>query len=82
MRIITLLSTLLTLPAFAGDDETVEAQYKAVTEIDMGSIDLTATLIKPEVASISESKRPVFAPMIHLRTDFKHEMRESLLTLP
>jgi hypothetical protein len=47
----------------------------------MGELDIEATLVKPSIATIGEAKRPIFAPMIHLRTDFKKEMKESLIEM-
>ena len=77
---ITLLS--ITTTALADDTATkAEVRYNKVTTIDMGELEVDAPLVKPSIASIGEANRPVFAPMIHLRTDFKKEMKESIIEM-
>ena len=67
--------------ALAGDEETPNVKYQAVTEIDMVDVNLQADMVKPSIAEIGEAKRPRFAPMIQLREHFHKEMRESLSTI-
>ena len=77
---ITLFS--ITTTAFADDTSSEpEVRYNKVTTIDMGELEVDAPLIKPSIASIGEAKRLIFAPMIHLRTDFKKEMKESVFEM-
>ncbi len=81
MKYAILALTLISSTALAGDENEPDVRYKAITEIDMGELDLKAPIVTPELQAIGESARPVFAPMIQLRKDFAVEMRESVSQL-
>ena len=55
-----------------------QIQYKKITEIELDTVSLDAAVVKPNLAAINESPRPVFNPMIQLRTDFNKEMQDSI----
>ena len=52
--------------------------YKKETSIDFEGLEIEGQLIKPSGATINERKPAPFNPLIHLRTDFSHEMRASI----
>lgn len=60
---------------FAEDRST---EYKRRTEIDFEAIDVTGELVKPQGSFILERQQASFNPLIKLRTDFNHEMRDSV----
>lgn len=67
--------------AQAQDTESPDITYKAVTTIDMGEVGLKADMVTPELKAVAETRRPIFAPMIRLREDFKVESKESILQM-
>ena len=77
IRIVALLSMLVSTSALAQDGER-EVKYKARTEIDFESVDVTGELVKPNGALLLDRKRASFNPLIVLRADFNLEMRQSV----
>ena len=77
-RILFLL--VFSIPAAQAQETPQPAvQYQKVTEIDIETVSLTADVVKPELSAISESRRPAFHSLFRLRTDFKDEMKETVL---
>ena len=81
MKRIILVLGLAATTAQAQDSTEQDISYKAVTTIDMVDVGLKGDLITPELTAVAETRRPVFAPMIKLREDFKKESKESLLQI-
>lgn len=76
MRMIFLsLALLATAPAFADD---VEILIPEVTEVDFEGVDVNASIDGPDIIVVSETRRPVIAPFITLRSHFSPEMKASL----
>ena len=61
--------------AFAQDRA---AEYKKRTEIDFEALDITGEMVKPQGSVIIERKRAEFNPLIKIRTDFNHEINDSV----
>ena len=61
--------------AFAQDRA---AEYKKRTEIDFEALDITGEMVKPQGSVIIERRRAEFNPLIKIRTDFNHEMNDSV----
>ena len=61
--------------AFAQDKQ---IQYQKRTEIDFEAIDIEGEMIKPKGSIIMERTRTRFNPLIELRTDWNHEMNDSV----
>ena len=78
MKYLVLALAFTATAANAQEAQDPDVTYKAVTTIEMGSVDLTAGTIAPELKALNEARRPVFNPMITLREDFKAESKESL----
>ena len=60
---------------FAQDRAT---EYEKRTEIDFEALDITGEMIKPQGSVIIERRKAEFNPLIKIRTDFNHEMNESV----
>ena len=76
-RILFLL--VFSIPAAQAQETPQPAvQYQKVTEIDIETVSLTADVVKPELGK-PESRRPAFHSLFRLRTDFKDEMKETVL---
>ena len=60
---------------FAQDRAT---EYKKRTEIDFEALDITGEMVKPQGSVIIERRRAEFNPLIKIRTDFNHEMSDSI----
>jgi hypothetical protein len=80
MKTFILLSAAFILPvqAIAQDDSSANIEYKSVTTIDMGEIDLKAPILRPSLTQISETRSLQFNPLIQLRSDFHPEMLSSV----
>lgn len=73
--------SLLATSAFAGDDKDrkeVEVRYKAITELDLTGVELTAPVVKPNIGWINQLNHLEFDSLVKLRKDFKPEMRSSV----
>ena len=55
--------------------------YKKETEIDFEGLEIEGELLKPSGAIISERKPAPFNPLIHLRTDFNIEMKQTVIDI-
>jgi hypothetical protein len=64
-------------PALAQSQDS-DVIYKQVTEIDMGGVNVSATIVGPDGALINQRPKPQFNPMIKLRKDFDSEMERSV----
>jgi hypothetical protein len=70
--------------AFAQDDTSTDpdsnraVKYKERTEIDFEAVDVNGELVKPSGSLLVDRKRASFNPLIHIRTDFNEEMKESV----
>ena len=53
-------------------------KYKERTEIDFEGVDVNGELVKPQGALMLDRKRASFNPLIHLRTEFNEEMKQSI----
>ena len=60
---------------FAQDRAT---EYKKRTEIDFEALDITGEMVKPQGSIVIERRRAEFNPLIKIRTDFNHEMNDSV----
>ena len=60
---------------FAQDRAT---EYKKRTEIDFEALDITGEMVKPQGSVIIERRKAEFNPLIKIRTDFNHEMNDSV----
>ena len=60
---------------FAQDRAT---EYEKRTEIDFEALDITGEMIKPQGSVIIERRKAEFNPLIKIRTDFNHEMSNSV----
>ena len=60
---------------FAQDRAT---EYEKRTEIDFEALDITGEMIKPQGSVIIERRKAEFNPLIKIRTDFNHEMNNSV----
>ena len=65
----------LIVAAFAQDRAT---EYEKRTEIDFEALDITGEMIKPQGSVIIERRKAEFNPLIKIRTDFNHEMSNSV----
>ena len=80
-RTLALLTafSVLASPAFAQDDGDAPAvKYKARTEIDFESVDVTGELVKPEGSLLLSRKKANFNPLIRLREHWNDEMKQSI----
>ena len=75
MKILLVFAGFISQAAIAQDTEE-KTVFSPVTTIDMGEVDVSATVVKPELKTISEAPRPRFAPWIILRQDFTDHARE------
>ncbi|MDP2305368.1 MAG: hypothetical protein Q8P18_05020 [Pseudomonadota bacterium] len=79
---LILLALPLALPAIALAQEEDAAPrkilYQKATEIDFNAVNVDAALIGPSGGFHSESKRPIFIPMISVRSNFNPEMEASI----
>ena len=64
--------------ALAQDTEETVVVYKQKTEIDFEGFEIEGQLLKPNGSIITERKQATFNPLIKLRTEFNHEMIESV----
>ena len=69
--------------AFAGDDSLDEDSdrkiiYKQRTEIDVESLEVEGTLVKPSSSLILERKKAAFNPLVKIRTDWVDMIEESI----
>ena len=65
--------------AQAQDASQADIQYRKVTEINIETVSLSADAVKPELTAIAESRRPEFHSLFRFRTDFRKEMKETVL---
>ena len=78
VRCLLLTSALVSMPAFAQDEEEPKVVYKSRTEIDFEGVEVDGELVKPQGALLLDRKRANFNPLIKLRTDFDDEMDKSV----
>ena len=78
VRCLLLTSALVSMPAFAQDEEEPKVVYKSRTEIDFEGVEVDGELVKPQGALLLDRKRANFNPLIKLRTDFDEEMDKSV----
>jgi len=78
VRCLILTATLVSVPAFAQDEEEPKVVYKSRTEIDFEGVEVDGELVKPQGALLLDRKRANFNPLIKLRTDFDDEMDKSV----
>lgn len=78
-RTLALLAafSVLATPALAQDEEAA-VKYKARTEIDFESVDVTGELVKPEGSLLLSRKKANFNPLIRLREHWNEEMKQSI----
>ena len=79
--LLLLPALLLSSVALAQQETDREILIKDITEIEEDDWDIVRVdgqLVGPDGELIVETKRPKFAPMIHLRTDFSVEMSDSV----
>ncbi len=75
----TLVLLSFALPAAAQDDDGGRAvKYKARTEIDFESVDVTGELVKPQGQLLLDRRKANFNPLIQLREHFNDEMVQSI----
>tara|TARA_R100001015_G_scaffold18563_1_gene12059 strand:- start:4504 stop:4728 length:225 start_codon:yes stop_codon:yes gene_type:complete len=55
-----------------------QIEYQKRTEIDFEALDIEGEMIKPKGSIIMERTRTKFNPLIELRTDWNHEMNDSV----
>lgn len=75
--------SLFAQPAHAQEEvepvrETREVKYRQRTEIEFDGITLEGKLAGPDVNLVGERARPIFNPLIELRTSFQSEMAQSV----
>lgn len=68
------IMTMFTAQAQEGDN----VRYQKQTEIDFEALELTGEMVKPQGSLIIERSNVRFNPLIELRTDFNHEMSQSI----
>ena len=78
VRCLLLTTALVSMPAFAQDEEEPKVVYKSRTEIDFEGVEVDGELVKPQGALLLDRKRANFNPLIKLRTDFDDEMDKSV----
>ncbi len=78
VRCLLLTSALVSMPAFAQDEEEPKVVYKSKTEIDFEGVEVDGELVKPQGALLLDRKRANFNPLIKLRTDFDDEIDKSV----
>ena len=78
VRCLILTASLVSVPAFAQDEEEPKVVYKSRTEIDFEGVEVDGELVKPQGALLLDRKRANFNPLIKLRTDFDDEMDKSV----
>ena len=78
VRCLLLTTALVSMPAFAQDEEEPKVVYKSKTEIDFEGVEVDGELVKPQGALLLDRKRANFNPLIKLRTDFDDEMDKSV----
>lgn len=66
---------LLVGTLFAQDKQ---IEYQKRTEIDFEALDIEGQMIKPQGSIIMERTKTKFNPLIQLRTDWNHEMNDSV----
>lgn len=73
------LFLLLALPATALAQELPDVDYTIpdVQHVDFGTVDVNASVDRPEAIVITETQRPAFPVFITLRADFRPEMKHS-----
>lgn len=78
--IFVMLASAFAQETPAVEDLPVDAPviYKAVTEVDMTGVDVTAELVKPTGGLITSVRRPVFHSLARIRHDFDAEMLASV----
>ena len=69
---------LLSVPAYANDEEEPRVIYKQKTEIDFEGVEVEGELVKPQGALLLDRKKAQFNSMIKLRTDFDDEMDKTV----
>ena len=69
--------TLLLIGLFAQADEP-KVVYKEKTEIDFEAVDIEGRNKKPRQTLITETNRVIFNSLINLRTEWVHEMEQSV----
>jgi len=55
-----------------------QIEYQKRTEIDFEALDIEGQMIKPQGSIIVERTKTKFNPLIQLRTDWNHEMNDSV----
>ena len=53
-------------------------EYQKRTEIDFEALDIEGEMIKPQGSLLIERQKTKFNPLIELRTDWNHEMNNSV----
>ena len=68
--------------AFADDSDLEESDrkviYKQKTEIDFESLDVEATIQRPQSSLILERKRSAFNPLVKIRSDWDDLIQEEI----
>ena len=77
LSLATLVFVTTAGPALA-QSEKDNVIYKDVTELDMSELNIEATVVKPPIGVVNETRRPRFNPMIKLRKDFDVEVDQSI----
>ena len=70
MFLYLLVGTLL------AQDKKIE--YQKRTEIDFEALDIEGEMVKPQGSLLIERQKTKFNPLIELRTDWNHEMNNSV----
>jgi len=53
-------------------------EYQKRTEIDFEALDIEGEMVKPQGSLLIERQKTKFNPLIELRTDWNHEMNNSV----
>ena len=78
MRMVVLFMLLGSFPAWSAEPrEAAEVVLPKVTEIDFVEVDVRAKVERPSGVLLSQPGRPVFHPLIRLRTDFDDRIRDT-----
>lgn len=82
LLVITLLAAPASAQEFVSTAGTIEIEQVApVTEIDFDEYALFGEFVGPDTKMVTDRPRPVFNPLIRLRTSFGGEMVRSLDTM-
>ena len=80
MRSVLPLTSLFLITAgpAAAQSQNQDITYQKVTTIDMGDLNVSATVQGPDSVLVNQRPKPQFNPMIKLRKDFDDEMTWSV----